>query len=45
MKIKTAQMAEWYGASASGAVDLGVIPSWVKPMTLKLVITASLLDA
>ena len=31
-------------ASASGAVDLGLIPSWVKPMTLKLVITAFLLD-
>ena len=38
-------MAEWYGASASGAVDLGLIPSRVKPMTLKLVFTASLLDA
>ena len=32
-------------ASASGAVDLGLIPSRVKPMTLKLVFTASLLDA
>ena len=32
-------------ASASGAVDLGLIPSLVKPMTLKLVFTASLLDA
>ena len=32
-------------ASASGAVDLGLIPSWVKPMTFKLVFTASLLDA
>ena len=31
-------------ASASGVVDLGLIPSWVKPMTLKLVFTASLLD-
>ena len=30
---------------ASGAVDLGFIPSRVKPMTLKLVFTASLLDA
>ena len=30
---------------ASGAVDLGLIPSRVKPMTLKLVFTASLLDA
>ena len=34
-------------ASASGAVDLGLIPSRVKPTTLKLVFTAtaSLLDA
>ena len=32
-------------ASASGAVDLGLIPSRVKPITLKLVFTASLLDA
>ena len=32
-------------ASASGIVDLGLIPSRVKPMTLKLVFTASLLDA
>ena len=32
-------------ASASGAVDLGSIPSRAKPLTLKLVITASLLDA
>ena len=31
-------------ASASGAVDLGLIPSRVKPMTLQLVFTASLLD-
>ena len=38
-------MAEWYGASASGAVDSGLIPSRVKPMTLKSVFTASLLDA
>ena len=32
--------------SASGAiiVDLGLIPSRVKPMTVKLVFTASLLD-
>ena len=30
--------------SASGAVDSGLIPSRVKPMTLKLVFTASLLD-
>ena len=27
-----------------GAVDLGLIPSWVKPMTVKLVFTAFLLD-
>ena len=32
-------------ASTSRAVDLGLIPSRVKPMTLKLVFTASLLDA
>ena len=32
-------------ASASGAIDLGLIPSQVKPMTLKMVFTASLLDA
>ena len=32
-------------ASASGAVDLGLIPSRVKPMALQLVFTASLLDA
>ena len=31
-------------ASASEALDLGLIPSRVKPMTLKLVFTASLLD-
>ena len=31
--------------SAFGAVDAGLIPSWVKPMTIKLVFTASLLDA
>ena len=38
-------MAEWYRASVSSAVDLGLIPSRVKPMTLKMVFTASLLDA
>ena len=32
-------------ASVSGASDSGLIPSRVKPMTLKLVFTASLLDA
>ena len=32
-------------ASASGAVDLGLIPSRLPPMTLKLVFTASRLDA
>ena len=37
-------MAEWYRAHASKSVDLGLIPSRVKPMTLKLVFTASLLD-
>ena len=30
--------------SASGAVDTGLISSWVKPMTLKLVFTAFLFD-
>ena len=39
-----AQMVEWYGASVSLAVDSGLIPSRVRPMTLKLVFTASLLD-
>ena len=32
-------------ASASGAVDSSLIPSRVKPITLKLVFTASLLNA
>ena len=32
-------------ASASGAVDSGLIPSRIKPMTFKLVFTASLIDA
>ena len=32
-------------ASACGAVDSGLIPSRVSPMTLKLVFTASLVDA
>ena len=32
-------------ASASGAVHLGLIPSRVKPMSIKLAFTASLLDA
>ena len=32
-------------ASASGAVDLGLISNWVKLMTSKLVLTAYLLDA
>ena len=51
----TTQMAEWeerhnssdgrvVRASASGAADSGLIPSRVKPMTLKLVFTTSLLD-
>ena len=31
--------------SASGAVDTGLIPCRVKPMAVKLVFTASLLDA
>ena len=29
-------MAEWYGASVSWAVDSGLIPSRVKPMTFKI---------
>ena len=32
-------------ASASGAADSGLIPRLAKPMALKLVFTASLLDA
>ena len=28
-------------ASASGALDSGLIPIWIKPMTLKLVFSAS----
>ena len=32
-------------ASASGPVDFGLIPSRVKSMALKLLVTASLLDA
>ena len=32
-------------ASALAAADLGLIPSRVKPMTLKLILTAFLLDA
>ena len=31
--------------SGSGNVDLCLILSWVKPMTVKLVLAASLLDA
>ena len=38
------QMAEWYRASASEAVDSSLIPSRLEPITLKLVFTASLLD-
>ena len=37
-------MAEWYRASTSASVDLGSIPSRVKPMTKKLVFTACQLD-
>ena len=44
-KADNVPMAEWYGASVSWAVDSGLIPSRVEPMTLKLVFTASLLDA
>ena len=32
-------------ATASGAVDLGLIPSQVKPMTLNLVLPVILLNA
>ena len=41
----TDQMAECYRASASGSVDLGFNYEFGQPMTLKLVFTASLLDA
>ena len=44
-QYSTVQMVEWYRASVSLAVDSGLIPSRVKPVTLKLVFTASLLDA
>ena len=44
VEINFQPMAEWYRASAARSVDLGSIPSRVKPMTLKLVFTASLLD-
>ena len=37
-------MAEWYGASASGSVDLGFDSELGQTMTLKLLFTASLLD-
>ena len=32
-------------ASSSAAIELGLIPSLVKPVTLKVVFSASLLDA
>ena len=38
-------MADWYRASASGAVDSGLIPSRVQPTILKLVFRASLFEA
>ena len=48
MKLEVAEFNSLDGrvvrASPSEAVDLGLIPSRVKPMTLKLVFTASLLD-
>ena len=44
LRASTAQMAKWYRASGSEAVYLSLIPGRVKPMTLKLVFTASLLD-
>ena len=34
-----------FTVSGAGAVDLGLIPSRIKPTTLTLVFTASLLDA
>ena len=39
-----AQIGRVVRVSALEAVDLGLIPSRVKPMTVKLVLTASLLD-
>ena len=38
------QMAEWYGASASGLVDLGFDSESGQTNDFKLVFTASLLD-
>ena len=43
--VITTQLAEWYTAYASGALHLDLLPNRVKPMTLKLVFTVSLLDA
>ena len=42
--VKKVFVPPFPAAFASGAVDLGLIPSQVKPITLKLVFTASLLD-
>ena len=56
LKIKSSLYSRYYAkacnnsddrmvtASASGVVDLGLIASQVKPMTLKLLFTAFLLD-
>ena len=41
----TDQIAECYRTSAFGSVDLGFNYEFGQPMTLKLVFTASLLDA
>ena len=45
MRIQNNSDGRVIRASASGAVNLGLIPSPVKSMTIKLVFTASLLDA
>ena len=42
---KTSSDGRAVRASTSGAVNSGLIPSRVKPMTLQLVFTASLLDS
>ena len=44
-RIKRCSDGQVIRASASGAVDLGLISSRVKPMTITLVFTAFLLDA
>ena len=42
--VRNSSNGQMVRASASGAVDSSLIPSLVKPMALKLVFTASLLD-